>query len=341
MRNRLTVFIILAVSLVFGLLFARQMILGNSIPRENMTEGKLRILTYASFVSPSGPGGELIENFKKTCKCKVDVVTTSDAGLLLERLKLAPASAPFDVVIGLDQFMLNEASQQTKWRDVPVNVRNMQPEALVRGASPFIPYDWSPMSFVYRKGEVEPPRDFSGLLDARFKNKFALQDPRASTSGLQFVNWVRDVQGANAAEFLANFKPNVQSVSPSWSFAYGLFKKEQASFVFSYVTSLAYHWDVEKDMKYQIVSLPEGHPIQIEYAGVLDGCRECDLAVDFVQDLLLADNQKLIMKRNFMFPVVMGVTDGEVFEKLPKLKTRPPFNAGDKDLSDWDKVFKH
>ncbi|NJL25998.1 MAG: hypothetical protein HC902_13080, partial [Calothrix sp. SM1_5_4] len=49
------------------------------------------------------------------------------------------------------------------------------------------------------------------------------------------------MKGAGTVEWLEGFRPNVQSVSPSWSFAYGLFKKEQVRFVFSYLTSLAYH----------------------------------------------------------------------------------------------------
>lgn len=337
MRSRLTVFIIVIVSLIVGLLFARQMILGNDLPREKFSERKLRILTYASFVSATGPGGEIINRFKKAMRVDVEVITVTDAGLLLERLKLSPA----DVVIGLDQFMLGEASLQSEWKEIAVAVENLQSEAVLHGSSPFVPFDWSPMSFVYRQGEIDPPHDFSQLLDPRFQGKFALQDPRASSPGLQFVNWVKALQGDRALEFLQKFKPNVHSVSPSWAFSYGLFKKKQTSLVFSYLTSLAYHWGEEKDRSYQIVLLNEGHPVQIEYAAVPANCRDCDLAVAFVQNLLTPESQTLIMNHNYMFPALKSVELGPVFSALPKMKTLPPATALGKDLSEWDKVFKH
>ena len=342
-RNRLTVFIILGVSLVFGLLFAREMLIGNKLPRAGMTERKLRILTYGSFVGPMGPGAEIFNRFKKENNCDIEVVSVGDAGLLLERLKLAPASMPFDIVIGLDQYLLAEAAAQAQWKNLVIpDVVNLRPEAVAFGTSPFIPYDWSPLGFVFRQGEIEPPREFKDLLNEKYKGKIALQDPRSSSPGLQFLNWVRDVQGADAADFLRKFKANVQSVSPSWSFSYGLFMKNQASLVFTYLTSLTYHWETEKDPRFQIAVFKEGHPVQVEYAAVTANCRDCALAEKLVLSFLEPENQKIIMKKNFMFPVVKGVEAGEeVFSKLPHLKTRSTSNSMGKDLSDWDKVFQH
>lgn len=342
-RSRLTVFVILAVSLVFGLLFAREMLNGNKLPRAEMTDRKLRILTYSTFVGPMGPGPEIFNTFKKQNNCDIDVVSVNDAGLLLERLKLAPASQPFDLVIGLDQYLLGEAAAQFQWKALSVaNPGELHSEAVAFGTSPFIPYDWSPLGFIYRQGEVEPPREMKDLLKESYKGKIALQDPRASSPGLQFLNWVRDVQGAKTPEYLQALKPSVQSVSPSWSFSYGLFMKNQASLVFTYLTSLVYHWENEKDLRFQMASFKEGHPVQVEYAAVTANCRDCALAEALVLSLLDSQNQKIIMKRNFMFPVVKGIeSTEEVFKKLPPLKTRATSNSMGKDLNDWDKVFKH
>src|SRR5262249_9986280 len=150
---------------------------------------------------------------------------------------------------------------------------------------PFVPFDWAPMTFIYREG-TEVPLTFAELTNPKFKGMLALQDPRASSPGLQFYSWVKLIKDADTVKFLKALEPNVQSVSPSWSFAYGLFKKEQAQFVFSYVTSLAFHWGTEKDKRYQAVIFPEGHPTQVEFAAVPDSCRECDLAKEFVLSLL-------------------------------------------------------
>lgn len=340
MRNRLTVFILLAVGVVFVLLFARTMYFSRNLPHGSFTEKKLRILTYSTFIGASGPGTEILNQFKRQNACEIEVATAGDAGLLLERLKISEDSAPFDVVIGLDQLMLPDAKARFQWQDIPLLTSDLRPEALLAGSSPFVPFDWSPMSFVYRQGEGEPPRDFEELLLPRLKAQIALQDPHASSPGLEFFNWVKDVQGEHTVEFLTKLKPNVQSVSPTWAFSYGLFKKKQARFVFTYVTSLAFHWGIEKDRNYQIVFFAEGHPVQVEYAAVPKSCRECDLAKHFVKNLLDPAVQRLIMEKNFMFPVLKGIEAGTIYQQLPQVKVRSVPNPSVKDLSDWDKVFK-
>lgn len=118
MRSRLTVFLILAVALIFGLLFARQAYLSKDLPRAQFEQKKIRLLTYSTFMGASGPGGDLVAAFKARTGQDVEVVTAGDAGLLLERLKIAEAGVPFDVVIGLDQLMLGEAERQFQWKEL-------------------------------------------------------------------------------------------------------------------------------------------------------------------------------------------------------------------------------
>lgn len=168
MRSRLAVFILLVVSLIFGLLFARQMYRAQSLPRVQFAEKKLRLLTYSTFVGANGPGGEILDQFKKDHGCEWDVVTAGDAGLMVERLKMANASVPFDIVLGLDQFLLAEAKAAGPWKTITID-RSGWFE--LPSADGFVPFDWSPMSFVYRQGEVPPPQNFHDLLDARFRGK--------------------------------------------------------------------------------------------------------------------------------------------------------------------------
>jgi ABC-type thiamine transport system substrate-binding protein len=114
MRSRLAVFLIVGASAVFALLFARQLRLSRGLPHESYAEKSLKLLTYSSFVSANGPGPSLIKEFEKTCGCKVDVIAVSDAGLLLERLKVGGA----DLVVGLDQLLLPAARQDFAWQSL-------------------------------------------------------------------------------------------------------------------------------------------------------------------------------------------------------------------------------
>lgn len=329
--------------LVGALVFLKWALEGRDLSREEMTERKLRILSYSTFVSSSGPAPELVREFEKRCQCKVEFVTAGDAGLLLERLKLTQERSGFDLVIGLDQFWASKALEEWKWQSPLVldesKVRFVS-EIKNPELSSFVPFDYSPMTFIYRKDEVsKPPQSLSDLLEPRFKSALSLQDPRSSSPGLQFLAWVQQIKGEETEEFLKHLRPSVHSVSPSWALSYGLFKKKQSKFVFSYLTSLAYHLGVENDDSYSAASFSDGHPIQVEYAGVPGGCRNCELAQEFLEFMLEEDSQETIAAKNFMLPVVEGVSVPKAFSELPSLKLLP-LNNKMPSLDIWDQAFE-
>ena len=282
--------------------------------------GAVRVLSYSAFLGSWGPGPELAKRFTAKTGVAVQFLDAGDAGLLLKKLELFPS----DVVVGLDGLSLAETRAAGVWR----------PLDAIRGAidrSPswrepeFAAYDWSQMSFVYRKGELEPPRSLQELLDPRFRGAIALEDPRTSTPGLQFLLWVLDELGTDAGfEFLEKLKPNIHSVGASWSQAYGAFSKKRAKLAFSYVTSAAYHWLEENDYEYQPAVFATGHPVQVEYAAISAKCSDCTAAEAFVSFLLEPESQKLIMRKNYMFPVDTAAAAGTPFAGLlgAGIKTR-------------------
>lgn len=338
LKGRFTLLTMALVGLVFAGLTGYYLQQSKKIPHEQFQEKKLRVLTYSSFAGVAGPGGQLIAEFKNRCQCKVELLTAGDAGLIVERTKLLEAaSQPVDVVLGIDQMAL-ESAKPLQFKKLKVDTSDFFAIPAGHLEEQFVPFDWSLMSFVYRKSEIKPPSQFSDLSKPEFRGKIALQDPRSSSPGLQFLQWVRGTQGPKAQEFLRSFKNNVASVSPSWSFSYGLFKKGQADLVFSYVTSLAYHWGMEKDRNYQIAEFKEGHPVQVEYVAIPKSCRECDLAEQFIKFILEEPQQKILMEKNFMFPVLKSVVRGTVFAEMPQFKELAL--PKDQDLGPWNAVFQ-
>ena len=105
--------------------------------------------------------------------------------------------------------------------------------------------------------------------------------------------------------------------------AYGLFTKKQSKLAFSYLTSPVYHWSQEKDMSYQAAIFESGHPVQIEYFGVPESCANCNGAEALARFMLKPETQKLILEKNFMFPVVEATRSGE-FTSLPNVQTLDP-----------------
>jgi thiamine transport system substrate-binding protein len=58
----------------------------------------------------------------------------------------------------------------------------------------------------------------------------------------------------------------------------------------------------------------EPHPLQFEFAGIPEFCKNCDLAEQFVNLMLSKEGQKIIMEKNYMFPVMRGVREKTPFD---------------------------
>jgi len=261
----------------------------------------LRVMTYSSFMNSWGPGPDIAKRFREQSGITVEFQDAGDAGLILEKLKLFPV----DAVVGLDGFSLDQARERFKWR------------------GDFVAIDSAPLAFVYRAGEIVPPASLTDLADKRFEGAIALEDPRTSTPGLEFLLWVLESFGEERGfQFLASLKPNLHSVSPSWSSAYGAFTKKQAKLVLSYATSPIYHQVAEKDTGYRAALFAEGHPVQTEFAGIPSQCSRCSDAEKFISFLGTREIQTLIMNKNYMMPAMHEAAEGTPFAaiSMPDLK---------------------
>lgn len=306
----------------------------------------LRVFGYASFTGRWGPGPLLKEQFEKTCNCKVEFIEGSDSGILLQRLKIEGESLGADVVVGLDQFDLAKATAEQSWRKL--NFGQLDVYDSVRPAlnnSFFVPYDWGALTFVVRKGELaQQPATLDDLLNPELAKKIALQDPRTSSPGIQFLYWVIRSKGEEEGFlFLQKLMSQVHSFSPTWSTAYGLFTNRQAKMVYSYVTSPLYHEIEERKKDYLALSFGEALPVQFEYVGIPEFCRHCDLAEQFVNLMLSPEGQKIVMEKNYMFPVLKGVMDNTAFAPLSGVKTQeqleiPTSAEVDRLLRRWTEI---
>lgn len=306
----------------------------------------VKIFGYSSFTSKWGPGPKLKELFEKNCKCKIEFIEGSDSGILLQRLKIEGESLGADLVVGFDQFDLSKAQNSLKWREMTID--SAQFEDSVKPAlinKNFIPYDWGVLAFNARKSELaNPPQQLEDLLKPEFAKKIALQDPRTSSPGLQLFYWVMKTKGEEqGTQFLKQMITQAHSFSPSWSSSYGLFTKKQASLVFSYVTSPIYHLIEEKNNSYEFLSFDVPHPVQFEFVGIPEFCQNCDLAEKFVNLMLSAEGQKILMQKNYMLPVLKNVKNGTPFADIvmPKVMSTleiPTTEEVDRWLKKWGEI---
>ena len=285
----------------------------------------LVLISYSSFLSSWGPGPDLTKTFEEKYNVKLKWIDAGDAGLILERMRFQSENNPIDVVIGLDQLNIDEARNVTDWRNfIYPDVlwhKKLPQDALERD---FIPFDWGPLAFVYKEGEVVPPMSLQDLLSSKYRKAISLQDPRTSTPGLQFLYWVLTKEGLDEGfSYLDSLSSSIHSISTSWSTSYGLFKQGQAKLTFSYITSPIYHKVEEKDSTYKAAIFTEGHPYQVEYMGIPENCKNCELAETFVRFMLEPESQKIIMSKNYMLPVLDQVEVDTPFESIPEVNLIP------------------
>ncbi len=306
----------------------------------------LRVFAYSSFSGSMGPGPALKEAFEQTCACRVEFIEGSDSGILLQRLKIEGESLGADLMIGFDQFDLQKALSEQTWRQIDFSSLNLDPvlkENLKNNF--FVPYDWGILTFVSRDKDLSfRPEKMDDLLDPRLYRKIGLQDPRTSSPGLQFLFWVIKNKGENEGfQFIQKMFDQAHSHSPSWATAYGLFLKKQFDLVFSYQTSPLYHVLVEKDPGYSALSFKEPMQAQYEFVGIPTSCRQCDLSAQFVNLMLSPEGQKVIMEKNFMYPILKSVQAGTPFDNLKSnIKLLPfevpPSSEVDRYLKKWSEL---
>ncbi len=286
---------------------------------------KVPLVVYSNsyFMSSYGPGPQIKEEFEKFCYCEVEYVDAGTSVMAIERMKLDPKRR-VDVLVGLDHLMVHRAANTVRFQDISRPEaqwdKSMQKFIYAR----FVPYDWAPMGFLYRKGDA--PAEFvnSKTLEAAIQNlkdkSVNLTDPTLSPVGLELLYWLFTHYGeAGLPAALANLKPKVHSYSPSWSSAYGLFQKKQGWAIFTYLTSLVYHWKEEKDESFDFLRLDEALPAQIEYSAVPESCWNCADAKKFVHFLVTPAVQKILVDKNYMFPMIQGVDLSEFHKRLPQV----------------------
>ncbi|MBL0374118.1 thiamine ABC transporter substrate binding subunit [Rhizobium sp. KVB221] len=277
----------------------------------------LTIYTYESFTSEWGPGPKVKAAFEKSCDCTVNYVSLGDGVALLTRLKMEGAASKADIVLGIDNNLTEEAKATGLFVDHGIDTSAVKVPGGFEDPV-FVPYDYGHFAVIINTNEVKnPPKSLHDLVDGDPAEKIVIEDPRTSTPGLGMLFWVKSVYGDKAPEAWAKLSKRILTVTPGWSEAYGLFTKGEAPMVLSYTTSPAYHMIAENVNRYQAVEFSEGHPIQIEVAGITKAAKDKELAQAFLKFMIGPDFQDIIPENNWMMPVAATSKPlNPVFDKL-------------------------
>lgn len=308
-----------------------------------VSASSLKVYGSSSFVGSWGPGPKLKELFEAQTGLKITYLEMADPSLTLQKMALDGEGAVGDVVLSLDQFDLAKSSEKISWQNLNTNREKLNiADALgqVADLANFEVYDWAPIAFVSKKNLAIKVENLNDLLKSELKGRIALEDPRTSSPGLNFLAWVFEVKGLEEGkEFLRKLMNQAHSFSPSWSAAYGLFKNNQTDLVLSYSTSPLYHLIEEKDDNYQALEFSEGHVIQAEFAGVPQTCKNCEGGLRFIKFLKTPEAQKIIMEKNYMFPLDKTVQESTPFDANKVFKLRKMTVVSKEQVQNYLKIW--
>lgn len=319
-------------------------------PQEAEAENILVIRTYDSFNSEWGPGPVVKRIFEEKTGITITWISHGDAGEIVSRLLLESKNANADIILGIDQNLAPRILQSGLLEAYrPFGAEKIAPELILDNEFRLTPFDYSYFAIVYdseklipvnQNSRSGPPQSLEDLCDPRFRNSLILIDPRTSSPGLGFFSWVQEVYGQNWQDYWQRLSPSILTITEGWSSAYGLFTRGEAPMVLSYTTSPGYHLEYENTDRYQAAIFTDGHPLQIEAAGLLESAINKDNAKLFLDFMLTADFQEIIPLTNWMYPVI-DIPLPASFSINPKSdKPLYPDLVSEAALNEWARIMR-
>ena len=297
----------------------------------------LVIWAYDSFISEWGPGPEVSKVFEKKTGINISWISHGNAGEILARLLHEGNNSGMDIILGPDQNMARrilDSGLLEAYR--PAGADDVFPELILDDSWRLIPMDYSYFAIVYDSEKLpNPPQNLEELTEPKYAKKLILMDPRTSSPGLGFSLWVKEVYGSQWLDYWQRLKPSILTIAESWSSGYGLFTGGEAPMVLSYTTSPGYHLEYEGTERFRAAIFSDGHPLQIEAAGLLASARNKENAKIFLDFMLSPDFQSIIPLSNWMYPVTRIPLPAS-FRINPKSdKPLRPVPVTEAELNEW------
>ena len=314
----------------------------------------LTVMVHDSFAVSE----ELIRKFESANNAKVVVLKSGDAGATLNKAILSKGAPTADVLFGIDNTFLSRALQADLFEPYAAPALAGVPKRFqLDPENRLLPIDFGYVSFnAHPAGLAErnlpTPGSLRDLTAADLKNHFVVENASTSSPGLAFLiaTVAAFPEGSDYPwqQYWRDLVKNEVHVSPDWTDAYytqfsGSSGKGPHDIVLSYATSPAAEvfYSEGKLTEPPTTNLDIGAFEQIEFAGVLKGAKQPELARRFVDFLLSPDFQKDIPTQMWVYPVVEGTPLPDVFKfaaKPTKIFSLPPEQI-DANREKWFEVW--
>jgi thiamine transport system substrate-binding protein len=274
----------------------------------------LRILAHDYFsIDPA-----LQAAFEAEHGARIELIDGGDANQAADRAIAHAGQPEADLLFGFDNLTYRRLLAAGALADyeadsralIPADIRAQFGDSLA--VTP-IDYGYVTLNWDGASGG-EPPASYEELLDPAWRGKLVVEDPRASSPGLQFllstIAYFEAEGGMSWQDWWRGLAANEVHVAADWGEAYTerfTYRGGDRPLVVSYTTSPA----AEVHFSNGALAEPPTENVilgplfrQVEAIGILAGAAEPDLAGAFIDFMLTDEYQTLIPSEDHVYPVI-------------------------------------
>lgn len=294
------------------------------------------LLTHDSFYLPDGA----IESFEAANGVNVRLLPAGDAGSMVNQAILTADRPLADVLFGIDNTFLSRALAADIFEPYESPALDAIPAQLQLDPDHRVtPIDFGDVCLNLDRSAFDEgrpaPTSLEDLTDPALAGMLVVENPATSSPGLAFLlatiaHFGEDPDTGWQA-YWADLRDNGALVTAGWEEAYnGEFSagagEGDRPIVVSYASSPAaavlYGSDPDAEES-PTVAVDAGCFRQIEFAGVLRGAAEPELAAALIDHLLSADVQAELPLAMFVYPARADVALPEAFDRHALVPTNP------------------
>lgn len=286
----------------------------------------ITVMTHDSFSVSEG----VVKSFEEANNAKVVFLQSGDAGSVLNRAILTKDAPLADVLFGVDNTFLSRALEGDIFETYESPALSTIPDRFKLDASHRAsPVDYGDVCINYDKAyfaenDLTVPQSLEDLTKPEYEGLLVVENPATSSTGLAFLLATVAHFGDSFMEYWQALKDNGVVVVDGWETAYytnfsGSSGNGPQPMVVSYGSSPAaeviFAETPPDDAPTASLVGPDTCFRQIEFAGILKGTRQRELAEKLIDFMLSKQFQEDVPLQMFVYPVYPDAALPEEFTK--------------------------
>ncbi|HOV14062.1 MAG TPA: thiamine ABC transporter substrate-binding protein [Spirochaetota bacterium] len=301
------------------------------------------IIIY-SYSSMNWMNEKVIPAFQQKYDVSVDFDTSfNDTGDLISKVILEKNNPKADLIMGITPSNIQKLTDNDLLKSYKSeNLKNIKDTNLIFNKDFYVtPFDYGAIAVLYDPKKIEGLENFSDLW--KFEKKLIIQDPRSSSTGLDFLIWTVALYNDGWKDQWTNLKHGILTATSGWSEAFAKFESGEAPMMISYATDPAYSFQNYNQLKYKVFIPKEGGYVQIESAGIIKKSKNSEIAGKFIDFMLTEEFQKEIPLNQWMFPVTnVKLPESFKYAEIPQKIVEVDssiYKDINRYLSEWEEIF--